>query len=230
IYPMDAAFDHPDQVPTSIRENKRYARQTGYTISEVANQIEQEYRNLDVIVHSLANGPEVKSPLLSTSREGYLSAIGASSYSFVSISQRMGKLLPKEGGGSLINLSYLASEKTIPGYGGGMSSAKAALESDTRTLAWEMGRERGARVNSISAGPLGSRAARAIGFIEQMIAYSEANAPLNQSMQAEDVAMAAAFLLSPLARGITGEVLHVDQGLHAMGLASDSPSLNPTKE
>lgn len=107
-----------------------------------------------------------------------------------------------------------------------MSSAKAALESDTRTLAWEAGRKWGLRVNAISAGPLRSRAAKAIGMIDDMIAYSKANAPLIKDLEAEEVGSAAAFLLSPLASAITGEVLYVDNGMHAMGLAVDSKAIH----
>ena len=99
-----------------------------------------------------------------------------------------------------------------------MSSAKAALESDTRTLAFEAGRKFGIRVNTISAGPLASRAAKAIGTIELMVDYYAANAALPEATAAEDVGHTAAFLCSPLASGITGETLHVDKGYHIMGM------------
>ncbi|NRA90049.1 MAG: SDR family oxidoreductase, partial [Simkaniaceae bacterium] len=133
-------------------------------------------------------------------------------------------------GGSAINLTYLASERAVPGYGGGMSSAKAALESDTRTLAWEAGREWNIRINSISAGALGSRAARAIGFIGAMIEYAHHNAPLQKDLKASEVGNAAAFLLSDLATAITGVTLYVDNGMHAMGVAVDSPALMKEEE
>ena len=116
-------------------------------------------------------------------------------------------------GGACISLTYLASERAIPGYGGGMSSAKAALESDTRTLSFEAGRKWAIRVNTLSAGPLRSRAAKAIGFIDSMIDYYRANAPLVKEMTAEEVGNAAAFLCSPLSSAITGAVLYVDNGL-----------------
>ncbi|MCB1081916.1 MAG: enoyl-[acyl-carrier-protein] reductase, partial [Chlamydiia bacterium] len=163
LYPIDASFDTPEEVPEEIKENKRYKQYDGYTVSEVAAQIEKDFGKIDIIVHSLANGPEVKKPLLETSRQGYLAAMSASAYSFVSMVKYFGPLMNENG--AAINLTYLASERAVPGYGGGMSSAKAALESDTRTLAWEAGRKWGLRVNAISAGALGSRAARAIGFI-----------------------------------------------------------------
>lgn len=100
-----------------------------------------------------------------------------------------------------------------------MSSAKAALESDTRTLAFEAGRKFSVRVNTISAGPLASRAASAIGIIEKMIDYVSQNAPLTDHLTATEVGATAAFLCSPLASGITGATIYVDKGYHAMGMA-----------
>lgn len=126
-------------------------------------------------------------------------------------------------GGASISLTYIASERIIPGYGGGMSSAKAALESDTRVLAYEAGRKSNIRVNTISAGPLGSRAAKAIGFIDTMIEYSYNNGPIQKTLTADEVGNAAAFLASPLASAITGATIYVDNGLNAMGVALDSP-------
>jgi len=113
----------------------------------------------------------------------------------------------------------MASERVIPGYGGGMSSAKAALESDTRVLAYEAGRKWGARVNTISAGPLASRAASAIGIIERMVDYCKANSPLTSDLTPMEVGTTAAFLASPLASAITGATVYVDKGYHAMGMA-----------
>jgi enoyl-[acyl-carrier protein] reductase I len=223
LYPIDAAFDVPDDVPEETKENKRYKGLGGYTVSEVAAQVEKDFGKIDILVHSLANGPEVKNPLLETSRAGYLAAVSASSYSFVSLVKYFGPVMNK--GGSVMNLTYLASEKVVPGYGGGMSSAKAALESDTRVLAYEAGRKWGIRINTISAGALGSRAARAIGFIGAMIEYQGNNAPLQKDLAAAEVGTAAQFLLGPGASAITGVTLYVDNGLHAMAIATDSPSL-----
>ncbi len=228
VYALDAAFDKPEDVPQDIRENKRYQDAAGYTISEVAAAVERDFGKIDILVHALANAPEVKKPLLETSRSGYLAAVSSSSYSFVSLLKHFGPLM--HGDGVSISLTYLASERVVPGYGGGMSSAKAALESDTRTLAFEAGRKWGVRVNTISAGPLRSRAARAIGFIDSMIEYSKANAPLIKDMTAEEVGSAAAFLCSPLATAITGTTLYVDNGMNVMGLAVDSQALLQAKE
>ncbi len=222
VYALDASYDKPEDVPQDVKENKRYVDAGGYTISEVAAAVEKDFGKIDFLVHALANGPEVKKPLLETSRAGYLAAVSSSAYSFVSLLAHFGPLLNK--GGATISLTYMASEKAIPGYGGGMSSAKAALESDTRTLAFEAGRKWNVRVNTISAGALKSRAAKAIGFIENMINYGKINAPLEKDLEAEEVGQAAAFLLSPLSSAITGVTLYVDNGMHAMGLAVDSPS------
>lgn len=221
IYPLDAEYDLPEQVPAEVSENKRYAGLGGFTISEVAAELERDLAGgkLDIVVHSLANGPEVQRDLIDTSRAGYLAAIGASAYSMVSMVQRFGPIMSD--GGSVLSLSYLAAERAIPGYGGGMSSAKAALEGDTRTLAFEAGRRFGIRVNTISAGPLASRAAKAIGTIERMVDYYTANSPLNRTLEADHVGSAAAFLCSPMAAGISGETLHVDMGYHAMGMIAD---------
>jgi len=223
IYPLDAAYDLPEHVPEDVSSSKRYAELEGYTIQGVADKLRADFGDgcVDVVVHSLANGPEVQSPLIETSRDGYLAALSASAYSMVSMVQRFGPLMNR--GGALVSLSYLAAERVVPGYGGGMSSAKAALESDTRTLAFEAGRKFGIRVNTISAGPLASRAAKAIGTIDRMVDYCAANAPLPEATTADDVGNAAAFLCCPLATGITGETLYVDKGYHIMGMPADTP-------
>ena len=221
VYPLDAEHDVLADVPDEVKNNRRYRERGDFTISGMAAALERDFGKpcLDIVVHSLANGPEVKNPLLETSRKGYLAAVGASAYSFVSLVSRLGPLMRP--GASVLNLTYLASERVVPGYGGGMSSAKAALESDTRVLAFEAGRKWGARVNSISAGPYASRAASAIGFIGKMIAYYEQNSALPESLTATEVGNTAAFLLSPLASGITGTVVHVDKGYHAMAVPVD---------
>ncbi|KAL6563985.1 Enoyl-[acyl-carrier-protein] reductase [NADH], chloroplastic [Orobanche hederae] len=220
VYALDAVFDSPEDVPEDIKTNKRYAGSSNWTVMEVAECIKQDFGSIDILVHSLANGPEVTKPLLETSRKGYLAAISASSYSYVSLLKHFLPVIKP--GGSSISLTYIASEKIIPGYGGGMSSAKAALESDTRVLAFEAGRKHKVRVNTISAGPLRSRAAKAIGFINMMIDYSLANAPPERIIRNE-VGNTAAFLASPLASAITGAVIYVDNGLNAMGVGVDSP-------
>ena len=220
IYPLDAAFDTMADVPEDVRENKRYKDQGDFTIEGLAGRVREDFGQggLDIVVHSLANGPEVRSPLVDTSRAGYLAAVSVSAYSNVALVRSLSPLMRADG--AFLSLTYLAGERVIPGYGGGMSSAKAALEADTRTLAYEAGRRWGVRVNAISAGPWASRAASAIGFIDTMIQYTEANAPLHRRLEAEDVGRTAAFLASPLAAAITGSVIFVDNGYHVMGMAA----------
>ncbi|HMA34349.1 MAG TPA: enoyl-[acyl-carrier-protein] reductase [Chloroflexia bacterium] len=225
IYPLDAAFDTLADVPAETQANKRYQGLGDYTIAGVAAQLVADFgaQPLDIVIHALANGPEVKKALLETSRGGYLAAVSVSAYSQVALVQRLAPLMRP--GGAFLSLTYLASQRVIPGYGGGMSAAKAALESDTRTLAYEAGRRHGVRVNCISAGPLASRAARAIGGIETMVDYVAANAPIPRPIDAAEVGAAAAFLCSPLASGITGEVLFVDRGYNVMGMPAHEGGL-----
>jgi enoyl-[acyl-carrier protein] reductase I len=234
ILPLDAEWDTLDGTPAEVRENKRYKEHGDFTLHGAAERLQADFGSpcLDIVVHSLANGSEVSRELLATSRKGYLGAISVSAYSMIAMVQRFGPLVRP--GGAFVSLSYMAAERVIPGYGGGMSSAKAALESDTRVLAWEAGRKWGHRVNCISAGPLASRAASAIGheaasdlpgatkgkpFIAQMVDYVKANSPLPEPLRAREVGDVATFLCSPLATGVTGTVVYVDKGYHAMGKA-----------
>ena len=219
IYPLDAAFDSLADAPEDIRTNKRYRDTGDFSVEGLANRFMADFGSdsLDIVVHSLANAPEVKKPLLETSRSGYLAAVGVSAYSLISIMSRLAPIMRR--GGSFLSLTYMAGERVIPGYGGGMSSAKAALESDTRTLAFEAGRKYGLRVNTISAGPYASRAASAIGIIERMVEYCSKNSPLTDALTADEVGVTAAFLSSPLASGITGTTIYVDKGYNTMGMA-----------
>jgi enoyl-[acyl-carrier protein] reductase I len=214
IYPLDAAFDALADAPPEVRENKRYKEVGDFSIQGMTERIRSDFgdRSLDIVIHSLANAPEVKAPLVDTSRQGYLAAVSVSAYSNISLVRHLAPMM--RGDGSFLSLTYMAGERVIPGYGGGMSSAKAALEADTRTLAFEAGRRWGVRVNAISAGPWASRAASAIGFID-----TASNSPLPRPIEAADVGSTAAFLSSPLARAITGSVVYVDNGYHAMGMA-----------
>ena len=222
IYPLDAAYDTAADASPEVAHSKRYSDTGDFSIAGLTERLTQDFgaQPLDILVHSLANAPDVKKPLLETSRSGYLAAVSVSAYSMVALLQRLGPLMRP--GGSAVSLTYMASERVIPGYGGGMSSAKAALESDTRTLAFEAGRKWGIRVNTISAGPFASRAATAIGIIGKMVEYCTANSPLPEALDAREVGNAAAFLSSSLSTGITAHTLYVDKGYHAMGMAVDA--------
>lgn len=223
IYPLDAAYDTLADAPEEIRTNKRYKDTGDFSIAGMTERLTSDFGpgGLDIVVHSLANGPEVRKALVDTSRAGYLAAIAVSAYSLTAMVRSLAPLMRP--GGSFLSLSYLASERVVRGYGGGMSTAKAALEADTRQLSFEAGRRWGVRVNTISAGPLASRAASAIGIVEKMVSYYRLNAPLTDDLSAMEVGHAAAFLSSPLASAITGATVYVDKGFHAMGMAVAIP-------
>jgi enoyl-[acyl-carrier protein] reductase I len=221
IYALDAAYDELEDVPEEIRSSKRYAGRGDFTVGGMARALVEDFgpKPLDILVHSLANGPEVAKDLIDTTRKGYLAALSASAYSLVSMVSKLGPLMRPNG--TALSLSYLGAERVVTGYGGGMSSAKAALESDTRFLAFQAGRRYGTRVNTISAGPYASRAASATNLIESYIERYEQNSPIQERLTAEEVAHVAAFLCSPLASGITGATVYVDKGFHVMGISGD---------
>ncbi len=225
IYPFDADYDRLEDVPAEVKDHRRYADCGDFTIAGVAAAVAAS-GGVDIVVHSLANGPEVRKPLLETSRSGYLAAVSASAYSHVSLVQHFGPVMRP--GGSFLTLSYVASNRVVAGYGGGMSTAKAALESDARVLAFEAGRRWGHRVNVISPGPYASRAAEAIGPIDLMIKYTSLASPLRTAITADQVGATAAFLSSPLASGITGTIVFVDNGFSAMGVHVDHSDATTT--
>jgi enoyl-[acyl-carrier protein] reductase I len=226
VFPLDAAYDSLDEVPDDVRSNRRYAERGDFTIQGLADSVRRQFgpSSLDIVVHCLANGPEVARPLMDTTRRGYLSAISTSAYSNVSLVSHLAPLMRP--GGSFLSLTYLASERVVPGYGGGMSSAKAALECDTRYLAFEAGRRFGLRINALSAGPYASRAASVTGMIHEVVNYYESNAPLPNRLEPSQVAHAAVFMCSPWAAAITGTTLHVDNGLHVMAKGLGPNDLN----
>ena len=221
VHPFDAEFDRLDDVPAEVRDHRRYKDAGDFTTAGLVAAVAAG-GGVDIVVHSLANAPEVNRRLLETSRAGYLAAVSVSAYSHVSLIQQLGPIARSPA--SFVALSYLAAERVVPGYGGGMSSAKAALESDARVLAYEAGRRWGHRVNVISAGPYASRAAQAIGPIELMIQHTTRAAPLTAAVTGEEVGATAAFLSSPLASGITGTVVYVDKGYAVMGGSVPPPA------
>jgi enoyl-[acyl-carrier protein] reductase I len=220
IYPLDAAYDSMEDVPADVRDNKRYNERGDFTISGLVENWRKDFGagSLDILVHSLANGPEAAKDVIDTSRRGYLAALSVSSYSMVSMIAKFGPLMRP--GGSAISLTYLGAQQVIHGYGGGMNAAKAALESDTKYLAYQAGRRYGIRVNTISAGPFASRAASATGRIQEYIEHYEKHAPLQERLTQEEVANVVTFVASPLASGITGTTVFVDKGFHAMGMSN----------
>jgi enoyl-[acyl-carrier protein] reductase I len=218
IYPCDVSFDTLDDVDEKTRNDRRFQRHGDYSIQGMMSRFGQDFDALDILVHSIAFSPEIKHKAIDTSRAAYVTALSVSAYSLTAL-LRAGRpyMENRPDGACAVGLTYLGGDRVVPHYGGGMSTAKAALQIDAQQLASNLGPQK-IRVNLISAGPYASRAARAIGDIDKMIQYAAERAPLQRGIEAEEVANAAVFLCSPLASGITGEVLYVDCGYNVMGV------------
>jgi enoyl-[acyl-carrier protein] reductase I len=169
-------------------------------------------------VHAVAfaRAEDLGGRFVDTSREGFATALEVSAYSLVALARMVEPHMRERGGGSVIALTYLASGRAVPGYNV-MGVAKAALESSVRYLAWDLG-DAGIRVNAISAGPVRTLAARGVPGLGQMIETAAGRSPLRREISADEVADAALWLASPLAAAVTGEVVFVDAGYHAMGM------------
>ena len=187
-------------------------------IDSVFENIEREFGGLDFVVHgaAFAMREDLSAPFHQTSREGFRVAMDISAYSLVALARRAAPLMEKRGGGSVLTLTYLGSERVFPNYNV-MGVAKAALEASVRYLAADLG-PRNIRVNAISAGPIKTLAAAGIsGFSSILNVYRE-RAPLRRNIETSEVGEAAAFLLSDAGKGISGEVLMVDAGFHITGM------------
>ncbi len=189
-------------------------------LDALAASVKKEMGGIDFVVHAVAFAlrEELDGEFLNTSREGYRVAQEISSYSLTALARRTAPLM--EGRlGSIVTLSYLGGERVVPHYNV-MGVAKAALEMSVRYLAADLG-PKGIRVNAISAGPVKTIAASGVHGLSKMLEYHRTHAPLRKNTEQEEVGDAAMFLVSPLSRGITGEVIHVDGGYHVMGMAAD---------
>jgi enoyl-[acyl-carrier protein] reductase I len=218
VIACDVSFDTMDDVDEKTRNDRRFAKRGDYSIQGMMNTLGKEYKAIDIVVHSVAFSPEIKNKAIDTSRKAYLTALSISSYSLTALLRAALPFMEnRPEGASAIGLTYLGGDRVVPHYGGGMSTAKAALQIDAKQLASNLG-PKNIRVNLISAGPYGSRAARSIGDIQHMIDYAAQRSPLPRGIEPEEVANAAAFLCSPLASAITGHVLYVDCGYNVMGL------------
>ncbi len=186
------------------------------SIDAAFSQIEKEWGGLDFLVHAIAfsDKEELKGRYVDTSRDNFRLTMDISVYSFTAVAQRAEKLMNK--GGSMVTLSYYGAEKWVPHYNV-MGVAKAALEASVRYLAADLG-PNGIRVNAISAGPIRTLAAAGIRDFRLMLDWNEANAPLRRNVTIDDVGGTAAWLLSDLSAGVTGEVVHVDAGYHVIGM------------
>ena len=184
-------------------------------IAAMFEQVGAELGRLDVLVHSVAYAPreELEGEFVDTSRRGFQIALDVSAYSLVALARAALPLMSE--GGSILTLTYLGSERVVPHYNV-MGVAKAALEAAVRYLAHDLG-PRGVRVNAVSAGPIRTLAARGVSGISKMVEHHREIAPLRRATEQAEVGDTALFLLSPLARGITGEVVYVDGGYHVLG-------------
>jgi enoyl-[acyl-carrier protein] reductase I len=218
VLPCDVSFDTMADVDEKTRNDRRYQKHGDFSIQGMVTALGKDFGAIDVLIHSIAFSPEITKKAAETSRQAYLTALSISSYSLTALLRAAQPLMEnRPDGAAALGLTYLGGDRVVPHYGGGMSTAKAALQMDAKQLASNLGPKK-IRVNLISAGPYASRAARAIGDIDKLIQYAAERAPLQRGIEPEEVANAAVFLCSPLASAITGEVLYVDCGYNVMGV------------
>jgi enoyl-[acyl-carrier protein] reductase I len=186
------------------------------TVDAVFAEVERLWGKLDFVVHCLAfsDKDQLDGRYVDTTEANFSQSMAISCFSFTAIAQRAEKLMPE--GGSLLTLTYYGAEKWMPHYNV-MGVAKAALEASVRYLAADLGVQN-IRVNAISAGPIKTLAASGIGDFRYILRWNEYNAPLRRVVTIEEVGETAVYLLSPMSRGVTGEVLHVDAGYHVVGM------------
>jgi len=207
---LGAALSDPLLMPCDVTNDEQ--------LDALTAAIDARYGGLDFLVHGVAfAGPEELSrPFFEVSRDGFRKALDVSAYSLIALTRRAVPLMEKRGGGSILTLTYLGSERVFPNYNV-MGVAKAALESSVRYLASDLG-PKGIRVNAISAGAIKTLAAAGISGFSTILQTYRDRAPLRRTVEAGEVADAALFLLGPAGRGVTGEVLMVDCGFHVMGV------------
>jgi enoyl-[acyl-carrier protein] reductase I len=184
---------------------------------------------IDFVVHCIAfsDKDQLTGRYVDTTEDNFTKSLAISCYSFTAVAQRAEKLMPS--GGSMLTLTYYGAEKWMPHYNV-MGVAKAALEASVRYLAADLG-EKGIRVNAISAGPIKTLAASGIGDFRYILRWNEYNSPLRRTVTIEEVGESAVYLLSPMSRGVTGEVLHVDAGYHVVGMKNPAaPDISVVKD
>jgi enoyl-[acyl-carrier protein] reductase I len=187
-------------------------------IEKLAAEVDREFGGLDFFVHGAAFAPaaDLNNPLVQTSREGFRIALDVSAYSLIGLTRAVAPLMEKRGGGSILTLTYIGSQRVFTNYNV-MGVAKAALESSVRYLASDLG-PKNIRVNAISAGAIKTLAAAGISGFSSILQVYRDRAPLRRGVDQSEVADTAVFLLGPGSRAITGEIVMVDAGFHAMGL------------
>ncbi len=199
------------------------------TIDAVFDEVATRWGSLDFVVHAIAfsDKDQLTGRYVECTAENFSRTLLISCYSFTAIAQRAEKLMPN--GGSLLTLTYYGAEKWMPHYNV-MGVAKAALEASVRYLAADLG-EKNIRVNALSAGPIRTLAAAGIGDFRYILKWNELNSPLRRTVTIEEVGDAALYFLSDLARGVTGEVHHVDAGYHVVGMKHpDAPDISVAKD
>jgi enoyl-[acyl-carrier protein] reductase I len=186
------------------------------SIDSVFAEVEKLWGGLDFVVHCIAfsDKDQLSGRYVETTQENFNTSLMISCYSFTAIAQRAEKLM--KNGGAMLTLTYYGAEKWMPHYNV-MGVAKAALEASVRYLAADLG-EKGITVNAISSGPIKTLAASGIGDFRYILKWNEYNSPLRRTVTIEEVGDSAVFLLSPMSRGVTGEILHVDAGYHVVGM------------
>lgn len=217
VLACDVAYDTLEETPEDIRNDRRWNKHGDFTIKGMMEKLTPLVPGVDILIHSVAFSRDIKKKQSETSRLGYLEALSISSFSLTALTRAVAPLMEARGGGSVVGLSYIGGVRYVPHYGGGMSTAKAALECDARQLAGNLG-GKNVRVNIISAGPYASRAARGIGDIQHMIDHAAQHSLIPRPIEPDEVANATVFLCSPLASAITGHVLYVDCGYNVFGV------------
>ena len=201
----------------------------GATIDSVFAEAGRLWGTIDFVVHCIAfsDKDQLTGRYIDTTEDNFSKSLAISCYSFTAVAQRAEKLMTN--GGSMLTLTYYGAEKWMPHYNV-MGVAKAALEASVRYLAADLG-EKAIRVNAISAGPIKTLAASGIGDFRYILRWNEYNAPLRRSVSIEEVGESAVYLLSPMSRGVTGEVLHVDAGYHVVGMKNPAaPDISVVKD
>jgi enoyl-[acyl-carrier protein] reductase I len=199
------------------------------TIDAAFGEVARRWGGLDFVVHAIAfsDKDQLTGRYVECTAENFSRTLLISCYSFTAIAQRAEKMMPN--GGSLLTLTYYGAEKWMPHYNV-MGVAKAALEASVRYLAADLG-EKNIRVNALSAGPIRTLAAAGIGDFRYILKWNELNSPLRRTVTIEEVGDAALYFLSDLARGVTGEVHHVDAGYHIVGMKHpDAPDISVAKD
>ena len=207
---LAAKLDNPLVIPCDVTSDQQ--------IADLAATLDREFGGLDFFLHGAAFAPaaDLNNPTVQTSREGFRIALDVSAYSLIGLSRAVTPLMEKRGGGSILTLTYLGSQRVFPNYNI-MGVAKAALEASVRYLASDLGPQN-IRVNAISAGPIKTLAAAGISGFSNILQVYRERAPLRRNVDLADVADAATFLLGSASRAITGEIVMVDGGFHAVGI------------